>query len=114
MLRRLSTIVRTPKTDTAVCTHTLRRLCSSQPQPVVLYHFSYVRHLRQLLRMKVLQLGAGVGVFLPVGSVLSSGGVLTVGEVSFGHASCAPRIVCLRRSHSRSPPSRCNPVGRSA
>ena len=31
--------------------------------PRILYHFHYVRHLRQLLRMKVLQLGAGSDVW---------------------------------------------------
>ena len=53
-------------------------------QPVPIYHFAYIRHLRMLLRFKVLQLGAGVSLFLPAMTVYESGGALT-GSVSYTH-----------------------------
>ena len=53
-----------------------------QPQPPVpIYHFAYIRHLRMLLRFKVLQLGLGVSLFLPAMTVYESGGALTGSEV---------------------------------
>lgn len=53
-----------------------------QPQPPVpIYHFAYIRHLRMLLRFKVLQLGAGVSLFLPAMTVYESGGALTGSQV---------------------------------
>lgn len=49
------------------------------PEPI--YHFAYIRHLRMLLRFKVLQLGMGVSLVLPAMTVYESGGALTGSQV---------------------------------
>ena len=49
-------------------------------QPIRLYRFAYVQSLRAFLRVKAVQLVAGVGVLLPVCSVLSSGAMPTLAE----------------------------------
>ena len=83
MLRRLGALrLAAPWKARALCSSLASAAPTAAPVPPrVLYHFHYVRHLRQLLRMKVLQLGAGVGVLVPVVSVLGSGGALSGGEV---------------------------------
>lgn len=48
--------------------------------PVRIYRFAHIRSLRALLRVKVLQLGAGVGVGFPVVTALSTGGLPTAAE----------------------------------
>ena len=48
--------------------------------PIRLYRFADVQSLRAFLRVKAVQLVAGVGVLLPVSSVLSSGAMPTLAE----------------------------------
>ena len=53
---------------------------SDADAPVRLYRFGYILPLRALLRVKVVQLALGVGVVLPVLSVLASGTLPTLAE----------------------------------
>lgn len=62
-----------------------RGLCAAAPPPpsdpsapVRLYRFAHVRVLRALLRLKVLQLGVGVGVLYPAATLLARGDALTL------------------------------------
>ena len=45
-----------------------------------LYRFAHIRFLRALLRVKIFQLGTGLGVLLPTGAVLQGGAMPTLLE----------------------------------
>ena len=56
------------------------RCASALPPPVRIYRLSHIRLLRAVLRVKIVQLTAGVGVLFPAAAVYFSGGSLTFAE----------------------------------
>lgn len=51
-------------------------------EPIRLYRFAHITALRALLRVKVVQLVGGVGIFIPVATLLQSGVMPTLADVS--------------------------------
>lgn len=72
-----------------------RSLCTAPDKdtPIRLYRFQQIKILRALLRVKVLQLGAGVCVFLPSASIISNGGLPSLAEGSLVAAVVGGTIV---------------------
>ena len=60
-----------------------RALCVASEQiiePIRLYRLKQIKLLRAVLRVKIVQLSAGVGVFLPTASIVANGGLPSLAE----------------------------------
>src|SRR6056297_951008 len=51
------------------------------PPPTLIYRFAWVKSLRMLMRMKVLQIGGGLGVVLPATQLLGPSGAHGAAEL---------------------------------